>query len=251
VERLFSIFSKTIKFWRRNGLKLTFRRAISLLSKDRKYTFSEIYNKNLWDSSESASGAGSSELATREIRTHLPLIFSKWNLKNIIDAPCGDFNWMKLVKVDNDMHYTGIDIVPESIAANISKYSSFHTSFVLYDFTIDKIPTGDIVICRDCLFHLSNNDILLFLRNFIASGTEFLLTTTHKNEGSFLNTDILTGEFRLIDLFSSPFFLPQDVYYRFDDFLLPYEPREMCLWNRAQIIKALSSGTGSLRQQQL
>lgn len=239
------IFLKTIRFWRRNGLMLTFRRAVSLLSKDHKYTFSEIYNNNFWENSESASGSGSSELATREIRAQLPVIFSKWNFKNIIDAPCGDFNWMKLVNFDNDMRYTGIDIVPKLISANNAKYSSIHHRFILADLVTDKIPEGDIVICRDCLFHLSYDDVLSFLKNFVASGTEFLLTTTHKNEDGFLNTDILTGEFRLIDLFSSPFSLPKDVFYRFDDFIAPYPPREMCLWNRAQIMKALSIGADS------
>lgn len=237
VQRL---FLKTINFYHRNGLILTLRRAGSVLSKDRKYAFSEIYKNNFWDGSESASGAGSSELASREIRAHLPIIFSRWKLKNIIDAPCGDFNWMKLVTLDQDMHYTGLDIVPDLIAENNRKYASFQNCFILADLTIDPLPNGDIVICRDCLFHLSNKDIFLFLRNFIESGTQFLLTTTHKNEDGFLNTDIFTSEFRLIDLFSPPFSLPRDVAYRFDDFIPPYPPREMCLWNRAQIIRALS-----------
>jgi len=154
---------------------------------------------------------------------------------------------MKLVKLDDDMRYTGIDIVPDLISANSAKYSSFQHRFLLADLTTDKFPIGDIVICRDCLFHLSEKDIFLFLTNFIASGTEFLLTTTHKNEDGFLNTDILTGEFRLVDLFSPPFSLPKEVFYRFDDFIPPYPPREMCLWNRAQIMKALSSSAGSER----
>ena len=94
-------------------------------------------------------------------------------------------------------------------------------------------------MCRDCLIHLSNKDIFKFLRNFIASGTPFLLTSTYKNEANFSNEDILTGEVRSIDLFSPPFSLPSDVVYRFV-VIPPSPPREMCLWNRDQIIKALA-----------
>lgn len=238
------LFLKTIPFYRRNGLRLTFRRVVSLLFRDRKYVFSEIYKNNLWGCSESASGAGSSEFATRDIRAHLPIIFDRWKLKNIVDAPCGDFNLFKFVTLNSDMRYIGIDIVPDLIANNNIKYTDLQHRFVLADIRVDSLPTSDIVICRDCLFHFSYKDVFLFLSNFVASETRFLLTSTHKNEDEFPNTDILTGEFRLIDLFSAPFSLPPDVAYRFDDFIPPYPAREMCLWNRAQIIMALAAAPG-------
>jgi len=234
------LLSKTMNFYRRNGLSLTLRRAASILSRDHKYTFSEIYRSNIWGDAESKSGAGSTELATREIRAHLPIIFSQWKLSNIIDAPCGDYNWFKLILLDQNMSYIGIDIVPDLIAENKRKHADPHHRFLLADITTDSLPTGDILMCRDCLIHLSNKDIFKFLRNFIASGTPFLLTSTYKNEANFSNEDILTGEVRSIDLFSPPFSLPSDVVYRFVDFIPPSPPREMCLWNRDQIIKALA-----------
>jgi hypothetical protein len=141
--------------------------------------------------------------------------------------------------------YTGIDIVLDLISNNIKKYEDSQHRFILADLAADPLPKGDIVLCRDCLFHFSYNDIFLFLKNSISSGTPFLLTTTHKNDKEFQNVDVLTGEFRLLDLFSAPFSLPTDVGYRFDDFISPQPPREMCLWNRDQIITAV--GLRSLR----
>lgn len=51
--------------------------------------------------------------------------------------------------------------------------------------------------------------------------------------------DILTGEARLIDLFSEPFFLPPDYLYAIDDWLEPDVPRRMVLFERSQIVSAL------------
>ena len=215
------LFSNALKYYRRNGPKATLKRAVAYVSKDRKLIFSEIYKTNLWNDPESRSGYGSTLAATQGIRTHLPLLLAQLNLKNIIDAPCGDFNWMKLVPLSPGMHYAGIDIVPDLIADNTKKYATAQHRFLLADLTTDPLPQGDIVICRDCLFHLSYKEIFMFLKNFLASGTPFLLTTTIKNENDFQNTDIMAGQFRWIDLFAPPFSFPRDVAYRFDDFFRP------------------------------
>ncbi|HUZ90386.1 MAG TPA: class I SAM-dependent methyltransferase [Methylocella sp.] len=217
---------------------------MAFLANDRQYLFSYIYEDNVWGDSESASGPGSSELATREIRAHLPIIFSKWNIANIIDAPCGDFNWMKFVTLGQNMSYTGLDIVPELVKENNKKYANHKRQFMLSDIRTDPLPKGDILICRDCLLHLSYKDTFMFLRNFIISEIPFLLTSTDKNDTGYQNRDILTGEFRLIDLFAPPYCFPPDVAYRFDDFVPPIPPREMCLWNRTQIIEVVANHRG-------
>ena len=69
---------------------------------------------------------------------------------------------------------TGIDIVPDLISNNIKKYEDSQRRFILADLAVDPLPKGDIVLCRDCLFHFGYNDIFLFLENFISSGTPFL-----------------------------------------------------------------------------
>jgi len=96
------------------------------------------------------------------------------------------------------------------------------------------------MICRDCLFHLSFQDTKSVLENFIQSNSTYLLTTTHKNMGgSFINKDISTGDFRCIDLFSKPYNFPTDPLYTIDDWIAPDPERQMCLWNREQVLLAL------------
>ena len=50
--------------------------------------------------------------------------------------------------------------------------------FQVLDLVTTIPPQADLVLCRDCLVHLSANDILKALRNIVASGARYLLSTT-------------------------------------------------------------------------
>ena len=74
------------------------------------------------------------------------------------------------------------------------------------------------MICRDCIFHFSYNDTYLFFKNFVSSNIKYLLITSHLNEEyTFKNKDIVTGDFRLLDIFSEPFNFEKKYIYTFDD----------------------------------
>jgi hypothetical protein len=211
----------------------------SLESRDYAARFSEIYEKGLWRRGKSRSGPGSELEYTESLRFFLPIVFERFGIRTIVDAPCGDFNWMRTVPLIKGMRYVGIDIVPQVIARNRKRYEDDRRTFAVANIITDPLPTADIVICRDCLFHLSNRDIVRVLQNFLASKSSYLLTNTHVNDGGFANTDISTGDFRRVDLFSAPFCLPKHVHYRIEDYVQPFPPREMCLWDRGQINSAV------------
>lgn len=201
--------------------------------------FTAIYKGNHWGGDESASGRGSSLAYTDNLRAHLPGLFEQFKIRSVLDAPCGDFHWMRLVTNQLNIDYTGADIVKPIIESNQSKYANASTRFVQLDITRHPLPPADLMICRDCLFHLSYADVRAALVNFVKSGTPYLLTTTHINNGTFRNHDILTGSFRLIDLFSEPFNLPREPLARIADWIEPHPEREMCLWSSEQIAAAL------------
>ena len=92
-----------------------------LMQNKEKNKFSRVYLKNLFKGTESRSGEGSSLAQTIEIRQQLPKLLAELKVKSLIDAPCGDFHWMKDVKLPVEK-YTGIDIVPAMIAINTQKY---------------------------------------------------------------------------------------------------------------------------------
>lgn len=198
--------------------------------------FTRIYERNYWGDNESVSGPGSTFEYTKNLRDKLPTLFNKYKIASILDAPCGDLNWMKHVLDTSEIKYIGADIVPDIIKKNKANFENDTTSFLHLDITKGALPKADLMICRDCLFHLSYSDINSFFLNFISSDIPYLLTTTHVNNNKFENTDIETGDVRAIDLFSPPFSLPKDVLCEIEDYVEKGSERVMCLWHRDQLI---------------
>ena len=206
--------------------------------------FTWIYENNYWQDGESVSGTGSTLQYTENLRRELPELFERFDIRSVFDAPCGDFNWMRLVVESTGICYAGADIVRPMVESLKARYGSERVTFTHLDLIRGPFPRADLMVCRDCLFHLSYTDARKVLENFVASGTPYLLTTTHRNDGSWGNRDIETGGFRPMDLFAAPYFLPRDPLVRIEDWVAPDPEREMCLWSREQVAAALSSGVG-------
>jgi glycosyltransferase involved in cell wall biosynthesis len=166
--------------------------------------FEEIYQKNVWGNSESHSGHGSSASATRFLRTALSQLLSDLDVKSMLDVPCGDFNWMRLLDLRID--YFGADIVPQLIEANQRKYSRPGRAFGLLDVVKDPLPRTDLVFSRDLLVHLSERDIRSALENILDSGATYLVATTFPSRDK--NVDIPTGPWRPLNLQRPPFSFP-------------------------------------------
>jgi hypothetical protein len=71
----------------------------------------------------------------------------------------------------------------------------------------DPLPATDAVMIREMLFHLSYNDIYTALRNVLSTDCKWLLLTT--DQVDTLNVDIKTGDFRILNLETKPFFFPK------------------------------------------
>jgi len=169
--------------------------------------FEEHYQNNAWGSKESVSGEGSTVEATTVIRQSLPGLITEFGIRTMLDIPCGDFNWMKYL--DLPVQYIGADIVDELVALNQDRFTSATKSFVKLDLSRGMLPAVDLVLCRDCLVHFSIADIFEALDNIKRSGSRFLLTTTNPKLSQ--NRDIVTGEWRRLNLEAPPFSLPSPV----------------------------------------
>ena len=116
------LFFSILKYPLKIVKKLKYKK---MLSGDNIQTrFEEIYRNNFWSSVESLSGEGSEVEYTSSIRRWLIENLPKLNIKVFVDAPCGDFNWMKLVLPKLDLNYTGLDIVPSLINKNNEDHGS-------------------------------------------------------------------------------------------------------------------------------
>ncbi len=178
-------------------------------STDTAKIFENIYEQNFWGDNESISGSGSNYLNTVTIRNEIPKLLKKYNIKNLIDAPCGDFYWMKFIVHDLGIeNYFGIDIVKEIIEKNKKNFSKKNINFYTKNIIDDLLFSGDLIFCRDCLVHFSYNDIIKTLKNIKKSGIKYILMTHFtKTDRKFINIE--TGEWRPINFILAPFNFPQ------------------------------------------
>lgn len=170
--------------------------------------FTSIYKNNTWGSSESYSGSGSHINTTKVIRAMLPILWKQYNIHTFLDAPCGDYNWMKEVEKPN-ITYIGGDIVSELIEQNNHKYKTENVSFRVIDITKDTLPMVDMIFCKDCLQHLSYENVFKALKNFKGSNSKYLLATSYPLTLS--NWDIFNGDYRPLNLRIKPFNLPAPI----------------------------------------
>jgi SAM-dependent methyltransferase len=166
--------------------------------------FSAVYRNGVWlrgRPSGSLSGLGSELENTESIRRRMPEFLETIATQTLLDLGCGDFNWMKEVQLP--CRYIGADIVRDVIEANASLYGSARRSFQVLDATSDPLPPADTVLCREVMFHLSFRDIWRLIQNVRASGASFLIATN--DEALKLNADIISGDFRSLNLRKAPF----------------------------------------------
>jgi hypothetical protein len=171
----------------------------------RREIFERVHAAREWGNNETISGPGSTAARTESIRKHLPRILKGIGACSLLDAPCGDYNWMRLMSLDLEQ-YIGVDIVPEIIARNQREFGAQRVQFLRRDIAHDRLPQCDVILCRDCLVHLSFEEIFSTLRNFQRTGARYFFTTTFVEHET--NTDIATGDWRQLNLEREPFFFP-------------------------------------------
>ena len=168
-------------------------------------TFAPFYTENRWGDEESVSGPGSNLTRTAKLRRELPSLLENIGARTLLDAPCGDFNWIQHTQLGIEQ-YIGVDVVPDLIAHNQKLYGNNERRFVLSDLTRDELPRVDVILCRDCLIHFSYRHITAAIKNFKRSGSTYLLTNSYPLWRE--NTNISTGDFRHLNLTLPPFNFP-------------------------------------------
>lgn len=167
-------------------------------------TFRRIYQHNHWGA-EQRSGAGASRAQTAIVLSELAGLIRELDIKVLLDLPCGDFSWMRDLAAD-DVSYIGGDIVSAVIDINKARFGTPFRTFQVLDLTRDPLPTADLLLCRDCLVHLSFADAHAALANVSRAPIRYFLTTTFPDCSR--NDDIVSGDWRVINLELPPFNLP-------------------------------------------
>jgi hypothetical protein len=198
--------------------------------------FTGIYRGNLWQNTESRSGSGSTMAGTAIVRSVLGNVIDTLGVQTLLDAPCGDFNWMKEFPLGGT-HYVGIDVVAELIEENRLRFGRPGRDFLHQDLTAGDLPCADLILCRDCLVHFSNACVWRALAAFRRSGSGYLLTTTFPARAR--SDDIETGGWRPLNLEAPPFCLPPPVLTFREGCPVPeYADKALGLWLVRQLPEA-------------
>ena len=168
--------------------------------------FERIYSTNLWSDPDSRSGVGSTLDSTAVLRAELPKALRELDARVLLDVPCGDFTWMKRVDLSGIV-YIGGDIVPSIIEENQRLHTTESRSFIHLDLTRDELPDSDVLLCRDCLVHLSYANIRAVFANIARSNIRYVLMTSFPGRGG--NYDVSDGDWRTLDFQAPPFSLPE------------------------------------------
>lgn len=146
--------------------------------------FERVYHDEGWSSHqcESVSGTGSILKHTEELRSSLPEICKKYNINNILDVACGDFNWMKEI-VHKFKFYRGADIVNDLIDSNKENYDKlenveFITADIIEQFDLCiKGKSFDAIILKDVLVHFPDEYVNKVLSSVKTSGIKYVFIT--------------------------------------------------------------------------
>jgi len=189
--------------------------------------FTNIYKTNQWGSCESISGPGSELRVTQRMIKELSSLIKRFGIASIADAPCGDLNWMRYVDIGTS-RYIGYDIVEDLIQNNKRIFGSTR-EFIHLNLLENVIEKVDLIICRDMLAHLTNEQIVKVLKNFKKSGSKYILMTTSLTSES--NYSVETGDWRRLNFELPPFNFPRPLALIEEDVPFTWERgKHLALW---------------------
>lgn len=175
--------------------------------------FDKVYLRRQWTHGNKhtpSSGSGSTWKATIQIRKGLLSVIKKYDIKSVLDAPCGDLTWMKhllptLFKLN--VTYTGIDIVSSVIQAN-KQYESSFVNFQHIDLTSSELPKADLVFSRQIMQHLNSEDNTKFLSKLNLRRHTYFMATTYDTVENQNFVKVSGPDNVLINLRQPPYNLP-------------------------------------------
>ena len=185
----------------------------SKISWPTKDVMEQIYDQSLWGGKEFDfySGIGSHDpmIVNIYVKTVTNFLKSHDHKMTICDIGCGDFNIGQHI-FKYSKKYFAIDIVEELIERNKMKFKTKNLEFLCLDIANEVLPKADVIIIRQVLQHLSNNEIQQILNRL--KTCKYIILTEHLPVGDFIpNTNKIASQgIRLkqqsgVDILSAPF----------------------------------------------
>lgn len=141
--------------------------------------FSEIYRKNTWGGKpgEFYSGSGTHNVDVQRYIDTVRNFIKDRNIRSVVEIGCGDFHVSSQIVQGLNVSYTGTDVVEEMMNHHQAKYGREGISFRYVNAIEGQLPMADLVIIRQVLQHLSNEQISRILEKIKAF--RYALITEH------------------------------------------------------------------------
>jgi SAM-dependent methyltransferase len=158
--------------------------------------FTRIYRQKMWGNPVNEkffSGGGSLEHFGGPYAEAVNRFIAERGIKTVVDLGCGDFRIGRRICEANQIRYIGVDIVPDLIAHNTSKFAGNGIEFKCVNIIDGQLPDGQLCLIRQVLQHMSNGGIAGVLAN--CSKFPFLLVTEDVYSGKDMqpNLDVKHG----------------------------------------------------------
>ncbi|MEO8934663.1 MAG: class I SAM-dependent methyltransferase [Xanthomarina sp.] len=156
----------------------------------------QVYEMKLWGDNKtdfySGDGSHHPEVVNPYITALKAFLTSFENPLVVCDLGCGDFNVGKEL-VKHTKKYVAVDIVADLIAHNKENFKADHLEFYCLDIVANTLPSGDCVLLRQVLQHLSNAEVQCIVNKLV--DFKYVILTEHVPEGDFIpNKDIISGQ---------------------------------------------------------
>lgn len=161
-----------------------------------KAVMTQIYDMHLWGGMQfdfySGQGSHDSKVISPYIKAVISFLKLHENNLTVCDLGCGDFNIGKRF-TQFTKKYIAVDIVEKLIHRNKTIFNEENLEFHCLDIAQDELPTGDCIILRQVLQHLSNVEILKIVEKL--SNYKYVILTEHLPMSNFIsNLDIISGQ---------------------------------------------------------
>ena len=156
----------------------------------------QVYEKKLWGGVKSDFYSGEGSHASFLVEPYVKVVgeflaFFEAPLV-VCDLGCGDFN-VGIQLVDFTKKYEAIDIVPSLVERNKKKFKNEKLEFHCLDIAKTDWPSGDCIIIRQVLQHLSNAEAKTISEKL--GNYKYVILTEHVPLGDHEpNLDIISGQ---------------------------------------------------------
>jgi SAM-dependent methyltransferase len=172
-------------------------------------TFSDIYADGTWTDAIPGmprSGRGALYERSQPVAAVIRELVADGEVRSIVDVGCGDLTWISEVDevTAGAVRYLGIDIV----AALIEEHRRLPWGrFIVGDATAPRFRVdADLVLVKDMMFHLTDEQVALALDNLAASAWRLLILTCSDTPGNE-DREFDRWHFAPLDLTKAPYSL--------------------------------------------